>query len=344
MNESQKYCRSLHAPISLGTTSDDRFMPNGYMEAFSNMEDHVLTEKLDGENNCFTKHALFARSHTAPTLSPWTKPLRERWELLKRDLGNLEVFGEGMYGIHSIKYTKLESFFYMFAVRDRGVWLSWDEVKFYAAMYDFPTVPKIEIKVPLADFYKQGAPENKQLQEWLKFNLGMSWEDSVETGGMLGGIDPETGKPCSEGFVIRNAKSFETNSGTLPVESNEFNNLMKLVREKHVKTDEHWTKNWKPAELIDYSKYMWNGYEFVNKKKKEILDFAGAEDIGKIVQYKGEKGVIIRTPSNLVEHIGEVCVRWDNKKSDDYEGYYGMPCKFIDDYELKYINTDGTLK
>ncbi len=157
-------------------------------------------------------------------------------------------------------------------------------------------------------------------------------------------VDPETGKPCSEGFVIRNAKSFETNSGTLPVESNEFNNLMKLVREKHVKTDEHWTKTWKPAELIDYSKYMWNGYEFVNKKKKEVLDFVGAEDIGKIVQYKGEKGVLVRTPSHLEEHIGKICVRWDNKKEDDYEGYYGMPCKFIDDYELKYINADGTLK
>ena len=29
--EPQKYARSLHAPISLGTTSDDRFMPRGYL-------------------------------------------------------------------------------------------------------------------------------------------------------------------------------------------------------------------------------------------------------------------------------------------------------------------------
>ena len=46
MNESQKYCRSLHAPISLGTTSDDRFMPPGYLKAFADMYSLVLTESV----------------------------------------------------------------------------------------------------------------------------------------------------------------------------------------------------------------------------------------------------------------------------------------------------------
>ena len=94
MNESQKYCRSLHAQISLGTTSDDRFMPDGYIEAFAKMDNLVLTEKLDGQNNCFKKDGVFARSHTAPTNHPWDKPMRERWELIKNDLGDLELFGE----------------------------------------------------------------------------------------------------------------------------------------------------------------------------------------------------------------------------------------------------------
>lgn len=35
MELSQKYCRSLHAHISLGTTSDDRFMPKGYVKSFA---------------------------------------------------------------------------------------------------------------------------------------------------------------------------------------------------------------------------------------------------------------------------------------------------------------------
>jgi len=36
MEAIQKYGRSLHAQISLGTTSDDRFMPNGYVSEFAN--------------------------------------------------------------------------------------------------------------------------------------------------------------------------------------------------------------------------------------------------------------------------------------------------------------------
>lgn len=266
MNESQKYCRSLHAQISLGTTSDDRFMPNGYLEAFSDMPSLILTEKLDGQNDCLKRSGVYARSHTSPTVLPWDKPMRERWELIKNDLGDLELFGEGMYGIHTIKYSKLESYFYMFGVRQNGRWLSWEEVKFYAALFDFPTVPEIEIKVPLKSFYKKGIDENKQLQEWLKANLGMTWEESVTTPGSLGGFDWVKDKIASEGFVIRNAEGFETNGGVLSVEYNEFNNLFKIVRAGHVGTDEHWTKNWKQASLIDYTKYNWHSYEFMKTK------------------------------------------------------------------------------
>lgn len=269
MNESQKYCRSLHAQISLGTTSDDRFMPDGYLKAFANMPSLILTEKLDGQNDCFSKHGVFARSHAATTEHPWDKPMRERWELIKNDLGSLEIFGENMYGIHTIEYSKLESYFYVFAVRENGVWLSWEEVKFYAAMLDFPTVPEITIKYPLKDFYKDGVDENKQLQEWLKLNLGITWEESVRTPGLLGGFDYVKNKIASEGFVIRNSEGYTTNGGVITVDKNEFNNLFKIVREGHVGTDEHWTKNWRPAVLTDYTKYGWYAYEMANKKKGE---------------------------------------------------------------------------
>jgi hypothetical protein len=267
MSASKKYCRSLHAQISLGTTSDDRFMPNGYLDAFSKMNDLILTEKLDGQNNCFNKHGVFARSHTAPSNHPWDKPLRDRWELIKHDLNDLEIFGENMYGIHSIAYSNLESYFYVFAIREGDIWLSWEEVKFYASMLDFPTVPEYQIKISLADFYKKNINENKQLAQWLIANLGMSWQESVETAGLLGGYDPLTNQPCSEGFVIRNSEAFKTNEGVIPVAPNEFNNLFKIVRAAHVKTDIHWTKTWKPASLSDYFKYKWFGYEYLNNKK-----------------------------------------------------------------------------
>jgi len=261
MNESRKYGRSLHAQISLGTTSDDRLMPSGYVKAFSEMKQLILTEKLDGQNNCFNKYGVFARSHTSPTVHPWDKPMRERWELIKNDLKEIEIFGENMYGEHSIAYKKLESYFYVFAIREGERWLSWEEVQFYAALLDFPTVPEIPITTTLASMYQAAMDENKVLANWLTENLRMTWEKSVETSGLLGGYDPETGQSCSEGFVIRNAGEYEKNDGVIPVATNEFSNLFKLVRQAHVKTNIHWTKTWKPATLTNYTRYKWYGYE-----------------------------------------------------------------------------------
>lgn len=264
---SQKYARSLHAHISLGTTSDDRFMPAGYVRVFAGKPELVLTEKLDGQNNCFNQYGVFARSHVAPSKHPWDKPLRERWELIKNDLQDLEIFGENMFGIHSIAYKNLESYFYVFAVRQKGVWLSWEEVEFYAELFNFPTVPRLEINFPLIDFLSEHKDENTALYEWLMANLGMSWQESTESPGCIRGYDPITGKPCSEGFVIRDAAAFPTNAGHLSVTENEFDSLFKLVRGSHVKTDVHWTKNWRPATLLDYAKYGWYGYEYLLKNK-----------------------------------------------------------------------------
>ena len=213
---STKYSRSLHASISLGTTSDDRFMPKGYLAAFAAKDALVLTEKLDGQNNRLSRYGVFARSHAAPTQHPWDKPLIERWQRIKHDLGDLELFGENLYGIHSIAYRRLESYFYLFAVRQGGRWLGWDEVQFYAALFDFPTVPELPIHQPLRDVYRDGIDENRQLADWLTTNLGMSWLDYVETSGALGGYDPQTNAPCCEGLVIRNRDGFAPTTATCP--------------------------------------------------------------------------------------------------------------------------------
>ena len=267
MIQLEKYGRSLHAQISLGTTSDDRFMPNGYVKAFAEMTDVIGTEKLDGQNGCFKKSGVYARSHVAPTELPWDKPMKERWNLIKNDLGDLELFGEGMYGVHSIAYKNLESYYYIFGVRQKDYWMSWEEVKFYAEMFDFPTVPEIPIKTKLKDFYRDDVPENKLLDMWLKENLGVSWEDSVKTPGMLGGYNAISGEDASEGFVFKNAEGYYMNDGVLPVEYNEFNNLFKIVRQGHVQTDDvHWTKTWKEAELINYSKHNWDSYSYLSNK------------------------------------------------------------------------------
>ena len=125
---SEKYGRTYHYPFSPGTTSDDR-INHTYWEDIQRIRTLVHTEKLDGENNCLSQWGVFARSHAAPTTSPWTRQLRERWELIKNDLGDIEIFGENLYAVHSIEYQRLETHFYVFAVRCMDQWLSWEEVK-----------------------------------------------------------------------------------------------------------------------------------------------------------------------------------------------------------------------
>jgi hypothetical protein len=262
MIQSSKYKRTLHARISRGTSSDDRFLPRGYVKIFAEMDDLIMTEKLDGQNNCFSKYGLFARSHAIPSELPWDKPLRERWQLIKNDLNDLEIFGENLYAIHSIGYKKPESFFYVFAIRENDRWLSWEEVRFYAAVFDFPTVPEFQLKVKLKDFFRDDLNEDALMSSWLNENLAMDWHAFLETSGHLEGYDVISGKPACEGFVIRNIHGFQNHDTILPVAANEFSHLMKIVRPGHVKTSEHWSKRWKITGLINYSKYNWHSYEF----------------------------------------------------------------------------------
>lgn len=232
--ESQKYGRTYHFPFSPGTTSDDRFNHTYWqdMQQFSTL---LYTEKLDGENNCLNSMGVFARSHAAPTTSPWTAQLRERWELMKYDLGDVELFGENLYAVHSIEYKRLEEYYFVFAVRIKDRWLSWEEVKFYASLFDLPTVPELRID-QVADLTEEELRDN--ISSFAK-------EESV-----FGSLDPFTRQDCiREGVVCRNIEGY-------PV--SEFqHNVFKYVRKGHVKTTEHWTRNWKRAKLSwesDFSK------------------------------------------------------------------------------------------
>jgi hypothetical protein len=236
--QSEKYGRTYHYPFSPGTTSDDRINFD-YWSDLQQIETVVHTEKLDGENNCLSKWGVFARSHAARTTSPWTATLREFWQRVKNDLGGLEIFLENLYAVHSIRYQQLDHHFYVFAVREHGRWLSWEEVKFYAAMLDLPTVPQIEM---------EPTPNDQKLFEQKIMNM-------VGTAGAFDPVDTATGKPCTlEGIVSRNAAAFHRDDFA--------NNVFKWVRKGHVKTNEHWTRNWKRAGL----KYEGGHYVDVNNQ------------------------------------------------------------------------------
>lgn len=229
----EKYGRTYHYPFSPGTTSDDRINHN-YWEDLQQIDQLVHTEKLDGENNCLNKFGVFARSHAAPTTSPWTATLRQYWQQVKNDLHNLEIFVENLYAIHSLAYTKLEQHFFVFAVREGDTWLSWEETKFYAAMLNLPVVPEMKIMSKPAD--KAGF-ETEVLQ-------------MVAGAGSFAPMDTLTKHfTTMEGIVTRNAASYTRDTFT--------HNVFKYVRKGHVKTNEHWTRNWKRASL------QWEGGKHV---------------------------------------------------------------------------------
>jgi hypothetical protein len=222
---SQKYGRTYHYPFSPGTTSDDRIQ-HDYWQHIQKIPTLIHTEKLDGENNCLSRHGVFARSHVAPTVSAWTESIRRFWQLIKNDLGDLEIFLENLYAIHSIEYRNLEHHFYVFGVREHDRWLSWEETKFYAAMISLPTVPEMGTVQLLADrsTFEQGV---------LALTKGR---------GTLEPHDVLSGQPTTiEGIVSRNADGYAVNDFA--------HNVFKYVRKGHVKTDQHWTRSWKRAPL-----------------------------------------------------------------------------------------------
>lgn len=225
MSISRKYGRTYHYPFSPGTTSDDRINSN-YWEDVSQLNTIIHTEKLDGENNCLNKYGVFARSHAAPTTSAWTRFLREKWALLKHDLGDYEIFGENLYAIHSIHYQNIEEHFYVFGIREQERWLSWDETVFITRFFDLPTVPLLQTQNHLID------------QTVFEKNiLHLTQQPSV-----FASFDAETGQACTmEGIVSRNKDEYTV--------SDFQKNVFKYVRKGHVKTDEHWTRNWKRAPL-----------------------------------------------------------------------------------------------
>ena len=218
-----KYPRTYHLPYSPGATKDDKKLQTGWFDYYKEKE-IVITAKLDGENTCFSSQDVYARSHGAPTRSPWSRNLWDPsnglyWKI-KHMIGESElIFGENLYGEHSITYDKLPSYWFMFAGYDKetDIWYSWDDVKLMASYLEVPHVPELWTGVIDTEL---------QLKELVEKFVN----------------EPEIYGPQREGVVIRLRDQFA---------GNDFSHYVcKWVRPNHVQTDEHWTRNWKKAELI----------------------------------------------------------------------------------------------
>jgi hypothetical protein len=216
-----KYNRTYHLSWSPGATNDDRISDS--VNSLLGKE-IVITEKLDGENCGMTDKGVYARSHAAFTTSPWSREVRSLHKLSVEDeLGDgVYLFGENMEGIHSIEYTNLTSYFYIFGVRDNNIWVPWDKVEEYSYLLDIPTVPVL---------FRGVVNTEKELKDLTEKLASQPSE--------LGGL--------REGIVVRSADMFHDDDFA--------KNVMKWVRKGHVQTDEHWTRNWKKAKVNYDSKF-----------------------------------------------------------------------------------------
>ena len=222
-----KYPRTYHFVYSEGTTSDDRISSD-----VSNLIGNriIINSKLDGSNSAIEIDGAFGRSHAAYTKNPWDVKLRIFHSGIKYLLDEgVMLFLENMEAIHSLEYTNLESFFYLFGGLQDGVFSSWEDVELWSDILNIPTVPVL---------FDGIVNSEKELKELV---LKLAKEPST-----LGAFDTTTGEKMKEGVVVRPYDSF-------PYEKFG-DNIRKYVRANHVKSDEFWVKNWRKAKLKTYGK------------------------------------------------------------------------------------------
>lgn len=123
-----KHSRTPHLPCSLSRTSDDKTLSD--YSIFEGQE-VVATVKMDGENTvCYSDGYCHARS-----IDSQNHPSRDyvkRWWGSKFYLlpAGSRIVGENVYAKHSIFYSDLEAYFYLFgAIDNNNCYVNWDDTK-----------------------------------------------------------------------------------------------------------------------------------------------------------------------------------------------------------------------
>ena len=135
-----KYPRTPHWPYSPSIGRDEGVHPDP--DRFVG-ESVVVTEKLDGGNTLLHAGRVYARSVSAPSEGPWMAMVKKHhaWKVNEPDVW---LYGEDIYGVHSIEYGAVAESrtFYAFALRGRdGTFASFSELEAYARQREIPVVP-----------------------------------------------------------------------------------------------------------------------------------------------------------------------------------------------------------
>ena len=178
-----------------------------------------ISEKLDGGNTCLWQGEAYARSTGQPATQGWFAMVKKHHAWKTIDVpSNICIYGEDLYGIHSIHYDPIpeDETYRVFNIREGDEWMSLDEKIAYSTQLGFLTVPLL---------FRGVFHSIKEITQWFDHHIRQ----------------PSSLGPEAEGFVLQITDRFHTNDFS--------NNVAKYVRKGHVQTDQHWTRNWKPIPL-----------------------------------------------------------------------------------------------
>lgn len=210
-----KYPRTAYLPYSPSVAPDsDRLAdPSRFVG-----EPVVVSEKLDGSCTLLHRGEVYGRSVAAPTTAKWNAMVKKHhaWKMQEPDAF---LYGEDIYGVHSIEYEPVgeDATFYAFALRDaKDRFSSFGTLVDFAWKHEIPVVPVL---------FNGVFQSERALRSFV--------EESHTEASALGGE--------REGVVVRLARSFP---------ASEFKrSVCKSVRAGHVQTDQHWTRNWRPCRI-----------------------------------------------------------------------------------------------
>ena len=175
----------------------------------------VITEKLDGAGAALFQGQAFTRAGNIQ--APWLGMARRHhaWKIH----GDLVVYGEDLYAVHSIEYEPMrpEETFHAFALRRGDRFAPWDEMAAACGRFGIPLVPTL---------WQGQASTLAELRQIVK---DLHLERSA-----LGLV--------MEGVVIRTFSGFAAATFR--------RHVCKSVRAGHVQTDEHWRRHWRPAAMV----------------------------------------------------------------------------------------------
>jgi ATP-dependent RNA circularization protein (DNA/RNA ligase family) len=215
--DSKKYPRTCHLPFSPEIHSDDKTIAKEYLANFIQRR-VIITEKMDGGNTCIENGNIFARTHSSIASHASFDPIKNIYSSLQWITpSEIAIYGENLYGIHTIEYDELSSFLYVFnLLQNRNLWLGWDEVKHNCNEWGLETVPVL---------YDGEFRSLIDIQNFM--------EAEIKRPSMYG--------KEKEGFVIRIAEEFYFDDFSKYV--------AKYVRNGHIQNNQRWEENWRAAKI-----------------------------------------------------------------------------------------------